>query len=73
MAKVKIVKNERDPPLFTGKQLITFQKILRNTTLVIVRHRICLQMDGHGETSIPPYNFVVGGIIILRIEKLLIL
>jgi hypothetical protein len=30
------------------------------------RHRICLetdgQMDGHGETSIPPYNFVAGGI-----------
>jgi hypothetical protein len=21
------------------------------------------QMDGHGETRIPPYNFVVGGII----------
>jgi hypothetical protein len=36
--------------------------ILRNTTQVIVRHRICLQTDGHGETSIPPYNFVVGGI-----------
>ena len=25
---------------------------------------ICLQTDGHGETSIPPYNFVAGGIII---------
>jgi hypothetical protein len=37
---------------------------LRNTTQVIVRHRICLQTDGHGETSIPPYNFVAGGIII---------
>jgi hypothetical protein len=24
---------------------------------------ICLQTDGHGETSIPPYNFVAGGII----------
>jgi hypothetical protein len=34
---------------------------------VIVRHRICLQTDGHGETSIPPYNFVAGGIIIKRI------
>jgi hypothetical protein len=31
-AKVKIVKNERDPPLFTGKLLIKFQNILRNTT-----------------------------------------
>jgi hypothetical protein len=61
-AKVKIVKNERDPPLFTSKQLIQFQKILRNTTQVIVRHRICLQTDGHGETSTPPYNFVAGGI-----------
>jgi hypothetical protein len=28
MAKVKIVKNERDPPLFTGKLLIKFQNIL---------------------------------------------
>jgi hypothetical protein len=61
---VKVVKKERDPPLFTSKQLIKFQKILRNTTQVIVRHRICLQMDGHGETSIPPYNFVAGGITI---------
>jgi hypothetical protein len=26
MAKVKIVKNERDPPLFTGKLLIKFQR-----------------------------------------------
>ena len=23
---------------------------------------ICLQTDGHGETSMPPYNFVAGGI-----------
>jgi hypothetical protein len=33
MAKVKIIKNERDPPLFTGKLLIKFQNILRNTTI----------------------------------------
>jgi hypothetical protein len=33
---VKIVKNERDPPLFTGKLLIKFQNILRNTTQVII-------------------------------------
>jgi hypothetical protein len=39
-AKVKIVKNERDPPLFTSKQLINYEKILRNTTQVIVRHRL---------------------------------
>ena len=39
-AKVKIIKNERDPPLFTGKLLIKFQNILRNTTQVIIRHRI---------------------------------
>jgi hypothetical protein len=45
-AKVKIAKNERDPPLFPSKQLIKILKILRNTTQVIVRHRICLQMDG---------------------------
>jgi hypothetical protein len=31
-------KNERDPPLFTGKLLIKFQNILRNTTQVIIRH-----------------------------------
>ena len=60
---MKTVKNERDPPLFTSKQLIKFEKILRNTTQVIARHKICLQTDGHGETSIPPYNFVAGGII----------
>ena len=39
-AKVKIVKNERDPPLFIGKLLIKFQNILRNTTQVIIRHRV---------------------------------
>jgi hypothetical protein len=39
-AKVKIVKNERDLPLFTGKLLIKFQNILRNTTHVIIRHRV---------------------------------
>ena len=33
-------KNERDPPLFTGKLLIKFQNILRNTTQVIKRHRV---------------------------------
>ena len=31
-------KNERDPPLFTGKLLI--KNILRNTTQVIIRHRV---------------------------------
>jgi hypothetical protein len=39
-AKVKIVKNERDPPLFTGKLLIKVQNILRNTTQVIIRHTV---------------------------------
>jgi hypothetical protein len=29
-------KNERDPPFFTGKLLIKFQNILRNTTQVII-------------------------------------
>ena len=33
-------KNERDPPLFTGKLLLKFQNILRNTTQVIIRHRV---------------------------------
>jgi protein involved in ribonucleotide reduction len=32
------VKNEKDPLLFTGKLLIKFQNILRNTTQVIIRH-----------------------------------
>jgi hypothetical protein len=39
-AEVKIVKNERDPPFFTSKLLIKFQNILRNTTQVIIRHRV---------------------------------
>ena len=34
------IKNERDPPLFNGKLLIKFQNILRNTTQVIIRHRV---------------------------------
>jgi hypothetical protein len=37
MAKVKIVKNERDPPFITGKLLIKFQNILRNTIQDIVK------------------------------------
>jgi two-component sensor histidine kinase len=37
---VKIVKNERDPALFTSKLVIKFQNILRNTTQVIIRHRV---------------------------------
>ena len=62
--KCKTVKNERDPPLFTSKQLIKFKKILRNTTQVIVRHRICLQTDGQTWwNQYTPYNFVAGGII----------
>jgi hypothetical protein len=36
----EIKENERDPPLFTGKLLIKFQNILRNTTQVIIRHRV---------------------------------
>jgi hypothetical protein len=38
-------KNERDPPLFTGKLLIKFQNILRNTTQVIIRHRAKIQFS----------------------------
>jgi hypothetical protein len=34
------LKNERDPPLFIGTLLIKFQNILRNTTQVIIRHRV---------------------------------
>jgi hypothetical protein len=39
-AKVKIVKNDRNPPLFTGKLLIKFQNNLRNIIQVIIRHRV---------------------------------
>jgi hypothetical protein len=38
--KVQIVKNERDAPLFIGKLVIKFQNIPRNTTQVIIRHRV---------------------------------
>ena len=37
---IVLTKNERDPPLFTGKLLIKFQNNLRNTTQVILRHRV---------------------------------
>ena len=33
---------ERDPPFFTCKLLIKFQNILRNTTQVIIRHRVTI-------------------------------
>jgi hypothetical protein len=33
-------KMKGDPPLFTGQLLIKFQNILRNTTQVIIRHRV---------------------------------
>ena len=39
---IVLTKNERDPPLFTGKLLIKFQNILRNTTQVIIRHRVTI-------------------------------
>ena len=53
--KVKIIKNERDPPFFTSKLVIKFQNILRNTTQVIVRHRIYLQTDGRTDMVKPVY------------------
>jgi hypothetical protein len=37
---IVLTKNERDPPLFTSKLLIKFQNILRNTTQVIIWHRV---------------------------------
>jgi hypothetical protein len=37
---IVLTKNEWDPPLFTGKLLIKFQNILKNTTQVIIRHRV---------------------------------
>jgi hypothetical protein len=44
---VKIVKNERDLPLFTGKLLIKFQNILRNTTEVIIQHKVKILFSVH--------------------------
>ena len=38
--KVNIIKNERDPSLFMSKLLLKFQNIRRNTTQVIIRHRV---------------------------------
>jgi hypothetical protein len=49
---VKIVKNERDPPLFTGKLLIKFQNILRNTTQVQNVLKFYQQLTGE-ERRIP--------------------
>jgi hypothetical protein len=63
---------KRGGSLSSSKQLIKFQNILRNTTQVIVWHRICLQTDGHGETSIPPYNFAAGGITIHRSQHFIV-
>ena len=39
-SRIVPTKNERDPPLFTDKLLIKFQNILRNTTQVIIWHRV---------------------------------
>jgi hypothetical protein len=36
----QLTGEEKRPPLFTGKLLIKFQNILRNTTQVIIRHRV---------------------------------
>jgi hypothetical protein len=36
--------NERDPPLFTGKLLIKFQNILRNTPQVIIRQAVVIMI-----------------------------
>jgi hypothetical protein len=35
-----MITYERDPPLLTGKLLIKFPNILRNTTQVIIQHRV---------------------------------
>jgi hypothetical protein len=45
---IVLTKNERDHPLFTGNLLIKFQNILRNTTQVLIRHRMVGQMWGAG-------------------------
>jgi hypothetical protein len=51
MAKVKIVENDRDPPLFNGKLLIKFQNILRSTTQVILRQRVRILVKRGGFLS----------------------
>jgi hypothetical protein len=50
MAKVKIVKNERDPPFITGKLLIKFQNILKNTTQDIIQNFDGIEMIAYGES-----------------------
>jgi hypothetical protein len=52
-AKVKIIKYKRDPSLFTSKLLIKFQNILRNTTQVIIRHRVTILFSVNFITSLP--------------------
>jgi hypothetical protein len=49
---VKIVKNERDPPLFTSKQLIKFKKIIRNTTQVKIEHMVKSQVLGNNSKTV---------------------
>jgi hypothetical protein len=53
----EIVKNERDPPLFTGKLQLKFQNILRNTTQVIIRHgvKILFSVISSSITGFLPY------------------
>jgi hypothetical protein len=40
-------KNERDPPFFTGKLMIKFQNAMRNTTQVIIQHRVKILFSVH--------------------------
>jgi hypothetical protein len=63
---VKIVKNERDPPLFTSKQLIKFSDSKKHNSSYRTTGFVYRRTDGHGETSIPLYNFVAGGIIMVE-------
>jgi hypothetical protein len=50
-------KNERDPPLFTGKLLIKFENILRNTTQVIIQNVLKFYQQLTGEERRIPFIF----------------
>jgi hypothetical protein len=56
---IVLTKNERDPALFTGKLLIKFQNILRNTTQVIIRHRVKILFSVISSPTRYDYNLTI--------------
>jgi hypothetical protein len=54
---VKIVKNERDPPLITGKLLIKFQKILIDNLSCVSQNVLKFNQQLTGEERRIPFIF----------------